>query len=113
MRWHIIYLYKFLRPVVPEMGALCRRYYRHQVSTSRFSTKCIRYISLPNKYLAELLSRQTQKSVYNIVSCEAVVTLVLIEELFPHILVKFGNVEFYENTFSVHPIRGHEDQELE
>jgi len=34
-------------------------------------------------------------------SCKAVVTFVLIEELFPQILVKLGNVEFYENTFSV------------
>ena len=38
---------------------------------------------------------------YYIISCEAVVTFVLIEELFPQILVKLSNVEFYENTFSV------------
>jgi len=34
-------------------------------------------------------------------SCEAVVTFVLIEELFPQILVKSGNVECYENILSV------------
>jgi hypothetical protein len=34
-------------------------------------------------------------------SCEAVVTFVLIEELFPQILVKLSNVDYSENTFSV------------
>jgi len=34
-------------------------------------------------------------------SCKAVVTFVLIEELFPQILVKLGDVEFYEHIFSV------------
>jgi hypothetical protein len=34
-------------------------------------------------------------------SCKAVVSFVSIEEFFPQMLVKFGNVEFYENTFSV------------
>ena len=76
-------------------------YYRHEVSTSRFTTKFVRYISRPSKCLAELLSRQAQKSVYCIMSCKAVVTFVLIEELFPQILVKLGDLEFYENISSV------------
>jgi hypothetical protein len=34
-------------------------------------------------------------------SCEAFVKFLLIEELFPQILVKLSNVEFYENTSRV------------
>ena len=85
-------------PCCPRNGRLN---YRRYVSTSGYSAKCARCISRPNKCVAELLSRQAQKSVYCVMSCEAVVTFILIEELFTQILVKLSNVEIYENTLIV------------